>query len=91
LLGWNSGADGGSGTTAGVVTHGIAGAGGLMGDVTMAGPLGAVEGNGPDDKCADGICLRPHADFLLASLAAFSSPLSVSTNFRSLSILLYFD
>ena len=88
MLGWNSGADGGSGTTTGVVTHGIAGAGvdglsagGLVGDVTMASPLGAVEGNGPDDKCADGVCLRPYADFLLASLAAFSSPLSVSMNF----------
>ena len=49
------------------------------------------DGNGPNDKCADGVCPRPHADFLLASLAAFRSTLSLVTKSWSLSIFLYLD
>jgi len=49
------------------------------------------EGNGPAVRCADGVCLRPHADFLLVSLAAFRSVLSVSMNPLSLSMFPYFD
>jgi len=89
----------------GVDTHGVVGhitdggAGGRTGDGgTGALADGAIvvgwldkdkDGNGPDDKCADGICLRPHADFLLASLAAFRSALSLVTKSWSLSIFLY--
>jgi len=78
-----------------VATHGTVGcmtdrgAGGRTGD-GGAGVLadGAIvvgwfdkdeDGNGPDDKCADGICPQPHADFLLVSLAVFRSALSSVT------------
>ena len=47
--------------------------------------------NGPDDKCVDGVCLQLHADFLLASLAAFRSVLSSVTKSWSLSIFPYLD
>jgi len=78
----------------GVATHGTVGcitdggAGGRTGD-GGAGALadGAIvvggldeneDGNGPDDKCA-GVCLQPHADFLLVSLAIFRIDLSLVT------------
>jgi len=76
----------------GVATHGTVGhmtdggAGGRIGDggggaladgAVMVGGLDEDEdGNGPNDKYADGVCLQPHADFLLASLAIFRSALS---------------
>ena len=76
----------------GIMIDGDAGAG--VGDFTggamMVGGLGADEKNSPNDKCADSICPQPHADFLLASLAAFRSVLSVSTKSLSLSMFLYF-
>ena len=47
------------------------------GDTTMVGGPGADEGNAdgndPAVRCADGVCLRPHADFLLVFLAFFRS------------------
>ena len=49
------------------------------------------DGNGPNDKCADGVCLWPHADFLLASLVTFRSVLSSVTKSWSLSIFPYLD
>ena len=78
----------------GVGTHGgfgnitNGGAGGSMGDrgagaftdgTVVIGWLGKDEGNGPNDKYADGVCLQPHFAFLLVSLAAFRSSLSVAT------------
>ena len=85
--------------TVGCITNG--GAGGRVGD-GGAGALadGAIvvgrldkgkDGNGPDNKCADGVCPWPHADFLLASLAAFRSALSSVMKSWSLSIFLYLD
>jgi len=85
--------------TVGCITDG--GAGGRIGDggagaladgAMMVGGLDEDEdGNGPDDKCVDGVCPRPHADFLLASLAAFKSALSSVTKSWSLSIFPYLD
>ena len=74
------------------------GAGGRIGD-GGAGALadraivvgGLDEDEDGNDKCADGVCLRPHADFLLASLAAFRNVLSSVTKSWSLSIFLYLD
>jgi len=77
--------------TVGNMTDGGTGVGGFTGGTTMVGWLGADEKNGPDDKCADGVCLQPHADFLLVSLAAFRSVLSISTNSLSLSMFPYFE
>jgi len=79
----------GVGTCGGIGNMTDGGAGGSMGD-RGAGAFtdGAVvvgwldedeDGNGPNDKCADGMCLWPHADFLLVSLAAFRSTLSSVT------------
>ena len=86
---------GNSGPGRGVATRGTVGS--MTGDAGTgagAGP-GADEGNAPahapDVRCADGVCPRPHADFLLSSLAFFRSALSVSTNSLSLSMLLYFE
>jgi len=90
-----------------VATHGTVGhitdggAGGRIGD-GGAGALadGAIvvgrldkgkDGNGPNDKCVDGVCLQPHADFLLVSLATFRSALSSVTKSWSLSIFPYLD
>jgi len=85
--------------TVGHMTNG--GAGGRIGDggagmltdrAMVVGWLGEDEDrNGPDDKCADGVCPWPHADFLLASLAAFRSALSLVTKSWSLSIFPYLD
>ena len=86
---------GNSGPGRGVATHGTVGS--MIGDagVGAGGGPGADEGNAPahapDVRCADGVCLRPHADFLLLSLAFFRSALSVSTNSLSLSIFPYFE
>ena len=88
--------------TCGVTGHMTdGGAGGRIGDGgTGALADGAIvvgwldedeDGNGPNDKCVDGICLRPHADFLLGSLAAFRSVLSLVTKSWSLSIFPYLD
>ena len=78
-----------------MATHGTVGGGtgigGFTGGTMVVGWLGADKKNGPDDKYADGMCPRPHADFLLASLAAFRGCLSVSTNFLSLSMFPYFE
>ena len=91
----------------GVATHGTVGrmtdggAGGKIGD----GGTGVLtdraivvdrldedkDGNGPDDKCVDGVCPQPHADFFLASLAAFKSALSSVTKSWFLSIFPYLD
>ena len=77
--------------TVGSTTDGDAGvgAGGFAGTMMVGGP-GTDEGNGPDVRCADGVCPRPHANFLLASLATFRSALSVSMNSLSLSMFPYF-
>ena len=71
--------------------------GSTTGDVGIgvgAGP-GADKGNAPahapDVRCADGVCPRPHADFLLSSLAFFRIALSVSTNSLSFSMFPYFE
>ena len=69
-------------------TTGDAGAG-SVGTMMVSGS-GANEGNGPDVRYVDGVCLRPHADFLLASLAFFRSAPSVSMNSLSLSMFPYF-
>ena len=88
---------GSSGPGCGMATCGTVGsmtgedAGTIMVGGSGADEGNADEGNGPDVRCADGICLRPHADFLLASLAAFRSALSVSMNSLSLSMFPYFD
>jgi len=59
---------------------GDGGAGALADRAVMVGGLDKdKDGNGPDDKCADGVCPWPHADFLLASLAIFRSALSLVT------------
>ena len=67
---------------------------GAGGGAMMVGP-GADEGNtpahAPDVRCADGVCPRPHADFLLLSLAFFRVALSVSTNSLSFSMFPYFE
>ena len=67
---------------------------GAGGGIVVVGP-GADEGNAPahapDVRCADGICPRPHADFLLSSLAFFRIALSVSTNSLSFSMFPYFE
>ena len=63
-----------------------AGAGTMMVD-----RLGTDKGNGPDARCVDGVCPQPHADFLLVSLAAFRSALSVSMNSLFLSMFPYFE
>ena len=83
-----------------MATHGTVGsmigdAGvGAGGGTMMVGP-GADEGNAPahapDVRCADGMCPRPHADFLLVSLAFFRIALSVSTNSLSFSMFPYFE
>ena len=104
LLGWYFGGDGGhggiwvtgsSGPGHGVATRGAVGS--TTGDVGIgvgAGP-GADEGNAPahapDVRCADGVCPRPHADFLLSSLAFFRIALSVSTNSLSFNMFPYFE
>ena len=88
------------GTCGGVSNITDGDAGGSMGDrgtgaftdgAMMVGWLGKDKENGPDDKCEDGICPQPHFVFLLASLAAFRSSLSVATNSWSLSRFPYFD
>ena len=61
------------------------------GGAVMVGGSGANKENGPDVRCVEGVCPRPHADFLLVSLAFFRSVLSVSTNSLTLSMFLYFD
>ena len=76
--------------TVGDMTNGGTGVGGFTGGTMMVGWLGTDEKNGPDDKCADGVCLYPHADFLLVSLAFFRSALSVSMKSLSLSMFPYF-
>jgi len=79
--------DGGAG-----VRSGDGGAGALADGAIMVGGLDEDEdGNGPNDKCADGVCLQPHANFLLTSLAAFRSVLSLVTESCSLSIFPYLD
>jgi len=77
----------------GSTTDGNAGAsvGDFTGGAMIVGGLGADKKNGPDNKYVDGVCPQPHADFLLVSLAAFRSALSVSTKFLSLSMFLYFE
>ena len=68
------------------------GAGALANGAIVVGRLDEDEdGNGPDDKCADGVCLRPHADFLLVFLAAFRSTLSLVMKSWFLSIFPYLD
>ena len=88
---------GSSGPGCGVATCGTVGntirdmgVGASPGAVIVGGS-GADEGNGPDVRCADSICLHPHADFLLVSLAAFRSALSISMNSLSLSMFPYFE
>jgi len=61
------------------------------GEIMVGGFNEDEDGNGPDDKCADGVCPRPHADFLLVSLAAFKSALSSVTKSWFLSIFPYLD
>ena len=91
---------GNSGPGRGVATRGTVGS--TTGDAGIGAGGGAVvvgpsadEGNAPahapDVRCADGVCPRPHADFLLSSLAFFRSALSVSTNSLSLSMFPYFE
>jgi len=71
---------------------GDGGAGALADGAIVVGGLDkGKDGNGPDDKCVDGVCPWPHADFLLASLAAFRSALSSVTKSWSLSIFPYLD
>ena len=77
--------------TVGNITDGGTGVGGFTSGTMVVGWLGADEKNGPNNKCVDGVCPRPHADFLLASLAFFRSVLSVSTNSLSLSMFSYFE
>ena len=90
---------GNSGPGRGVATCGTVGsmtrdAGVGVGGTMMVGGSGADEGNAkgndPAIRCADGICPRLHADFLLVSLAFFRSALSVFTNSLSLSMFPYF-
>ena len=80
--------------TVGSMMDGGGGGTGIRGftdGTVMVGWLGADKTNGPDDKYADSVCLRPHADFLLASLTAFSSILSFSMKLQSLSMFLYLE
>ena len=91
---------GSSGPGRGVATCGTVGsmigdAGvGAGGGTVMVGP-GVDEGNAPahapNVRCVDGVCLHPHADFLLASLAFFRIALSVSMNSLSFSMFPYFE
>ena len=86
--------DGGAGgrTDGGAGGRTDGGAGGFADGAIVVGWLDKDEdGNGPNEKCADGVCLWPHADFLLASLATFKSALSSVMKSWSLSMFLYFD
>ena len=92
---------GNSGPGRGVATCGTVGSMirdtgvGAGGGTMMVGGSGADEGNdkgnASDVRCVDGVCLHPHANFLLASLAFFRTALSVSTNSLSLSMFPYFE
>jgi len=78
------------GTVGSMIDRNVGAGDGDFAGTIMVGRSGTEEGNGPDDRCADGVCLWPHADFLLASLAAFRSVLSISTKSLSLSMFPYF-